>query len=201
MFAIPYEKHYTLIGTTDQDYEDDPARVRITDDEIRYLCAAVSRYFRSPVTPDQVCWSYAGVRPLYDDASADVSAVTRDYVFDLDAENGIAPLLSVFGGKITTYRKLAEHALQKLQPVMKFERGAWTERAPLPGGDMPGADFRTLSRRSRAYDTTGCLVLWRSATGAPTEPGSTLWSARRAASTISASTWATGSTRLRWSIW
>jgi glycerol-3-phosphate dehydrogenase len=88
-----------------------------------------------------VHWSYAGVRPLYDDASADVSAVTRDYVFDLDATDGIAPLLSVFGGKITTYRKLAEHALQKLQPVMKFERGAWTDRAPLPGGDMPGGDF------------------------------------------------------------
>jgi glycerol-3-phosphate dehydrogenase len=141
VFAIPYEQDYTLIGTTDRDYGGDPADARITDDEIQYLCAAVSHYFRSPVTPDRVRWSYAGVRPLYDDASADVSAVTRDYVFDLDAGNGVAPLLSVFGGKITTYRKLAEHALQKLQPVMKFERGAWTQRAPLPGGDLPGADF------------------------------------------------------------
>ena len=141
VFAIPYEQDFTLIGTTDRDYDGDPAEARITDEEIQYLCAAVSRYFRSPVTPDQVRWSYAGVRPLYDDASADVSAVTRDYVFDLDAENGMAPLLSVFGGKITTYRKLAEHALQKLQPVMKFGRGAWTDRAPLPGGDLPGADF------------------------------------------------------------
>jgi glycerol-3-phosphate dehydrogenase len=116
-----------------------------------------------------VRWSYAGVRPLYDDASADVSAVTRDYVFDLDTEGGAAPLLSVFGGKITTYRKLAEHALQKLQPVMGFERAAWTERAPLPGGDLPEADFerfladlerrngwlphRLARRYARAYGT------------------------------------------------
>jgi glycerol-3-phosphate dehydrogenase len=141
VFALPYEQDYTLIGTTDRDYADDPADVRITGDEIQYLCAAVGRYFRSPVAPDQVRWSYAGVRPLYDDASADVSAVTRDYAFDLDAENGAAPLLSVFGGKITTYRKLAEHALERLQRVMQFERGAWTDRAPLPGGDMPAADF------------------------------------------------------------
>jgi glycerol-3-phosphate dehydrogenase len=140
VFVIPYEQDFSLIGTTDSDYRGDPAEVEVTDDEIGYLCAAVSRYFKQPVTPDQVRWAYAGVRPLYDDATGDVSAVTRDYAFDLDLE-GQAPLLSVFGGKITTYRKLAEHALAKLQPVLGFSGRPWTHEQPLPGGDMPAADF------------------------------------------------------------
>jgi glycerol-3-phosphate dehydrogenase len=140
VFVIPYEHQFSLIGTTDSDYQGDPASVEITDDEVRYLCAAVSRYFRQPVTPDHVQWAYAGVRPLYDDAAGDVSAVTRDYAFDLDTEGGAA-LLSVFGGKITTYRKLAEHALAKLQPVLGFSGRTWTHDQPLPGGDMPAADF------------------------------------------------------------
>ena len=141
IFVIPYEHDYALIGTTDLDYDDDPASVAISDAEIAYLCQAVSRYFVAPVTPAQVRWSYAGVRPLYDDATSDVSAVTRDYAFDLARPDGAAPLLSVFGGKITTSRRLAEHALAELQPVMGFAAGAWTRSAALPGGDMPGADF------------------------------------------------------------
>lgn len=140
VFVIPYEQDFCLIGTTDSDYHGDPAEVAVTDDEVDYLCAAVNRYLKQPVTPDQVCWAYAGVRPLYDDAAGDVSAVTRDYAFDLDGEDG-APLLSVFGGKITTYRKLAEHALERLQPLLGFERRTWTHAQPLPGGDMEGADF------------------------------------------------------------
>jgi glycerol-3-phosphate dehydrogenase len=140
VFVIPYEQTFSLIGTTDSDYDGDPGEVEITDDEIDYLCGAVTRYLRTPVTPDQVHWSYAGVRPLYDDATGDVSAVTRDYAFDLDTEGG-APLLSVYGGKITTYRKLAEHALDKLQPRLGFSCDTWTDRQPLPGGDMPAADF------------------------------------------------------------
>ena len=175
VFVIPYEQRYTLIGTTDLDYEGDPARVQISDAEIDYLCRAVSRYLIDPVRPEQVRWSYAGVRPLYDDATSDVSAVTRDYVFDLDQPEGDASLLSVFGGKITTYRKLAEHALNKLEPVMGFEAGAWTGKAPLPGGDMPGADFDAflaelrrerpwlpgdLARRyARAYGTRSLRIL------------------------------------------
>jgi glycerol-3-phosphate dehydrogenase len=139
VFVIPYEQEFSLIGTTDSDYQGDPAEVAITDAEIDYLCAAVSRYFKRPLTPDQVRFAYAGVRPLYDDATGDVSAVTRDYAFDLDSDG--APLLSVFGGKITTYRKLAEHALAKLQPVLGFEGRTWTAAQPLPGGDMPGGDF------------------------------------------------------------
>jgi glycerol-3-phosphate dehydrogenase len=144
VFVIPYEKKYSLIGTTDVDYREDPAKVEATAEEIDYLCRAVSLYLERPVTPGQVEWTYAGVRPLYDDASRDVSAVTRDYVFDLDAPAGDAPLLTVFGGKITTYRKLAEHALDKLRPVMAIEAGAWTADAPLPGGDISNADFETF---------------------------------------------------------
>ncbi|MGH6914607.1 MAG: glycerol-3-phosphate dehydrogenase C-terminal domain-containing protein, partial [Geminicoccales bacterium] len=146
-----------------------------SEEEVEYLCRAVSRYLIDPVTPGQVRWSYAGVRPLYDDTTSDVSAVTRDYVFDLATPEGDAPLLSVFGGKITTYRKLAEHALDKLKPVMRFEAGAWTGTAPLPGGDMPGADFDAflagvrrehpwlpadLARRyARAYGTRTLRIL------------------------------------------
>ncbi len=144
VFVIPYEQKYSLIGTTDVDYPDEPGAVEIGDDEIDYLCRAVSRYFREPLTPDQVEWTYAGVRPLYDDAGRDVSAITRDYVFDLDEPVDDAPLLSVFGGKITTSRKLAEHALEQLRPVMRFDAGAWTAGAALPGGDLPDADFEAF---------------------------------------------------------
>jgi glycerol-3-phosphate dehydrogenase len=142
VFVIPYEERYSLIGTTDVPYTDDLSRIRISEEETRYLCTSVNRYFATPVSPDQVVWSYAGVRPLYDDASENVSAVTRDYVFDVDRGSGDeAPLLSIFGGKITTFRKLAEHALAKLLPLLGREAPTWTGPTPLPGGDMPGADF------------------------------------------------------------
>jgi glycerol-3-phosphate dehydrogenase len=139
VFVIPYERDYCLIGTTDIEYEGEPKDVRISADEIGYLCAVVNRHFAKPVKPEDVVWSYAGVRPLYNDASGNASAVPRDYVFDLDTEG--APLLSVFGGKITTYRKLAEHALGKLEPLLKLKQGPWTAGASLPGGDIPEADF------------------------------------------------------------
>jgi glycerol-3-phosphate dehydrogenase len=135
VFVIPYENSYTLIGTTDVDYDGDPAAVTITDDEIAYLCRAVSRYLRTPLAPDQVAWTYAGVRPLYDDASGDVSKVTRDYVLDLDGAAGEAPLLSVFGGKLTTYRKLAEAALAHLAPHFPQMKPRWTASALLPGAE------------------------------------------------------------------
>jgi glycerol-3-phosphate dehydrogenase len=150
VFAIPYLGRFTLIGTTDVAHEGPPAEVRISPEETEYLCGVVNRYFRRPTAPGDVVWSYSGVRPLYDDARGDPSAVTRDYVFDLDAADGRAPLLSVFGGKLTTYRKLAEHALAKLQPVMGFEKGAWTAKAHLPGGDIPGADFAGFLAAFRA---------------------------------------------------
>ncbi len=145
VFAIPYEHDYTLIGTTDIPYDDDPAEVRISPDEIDYLCRSINHYFTRRISPADVVWSYAGVRPLYDDAAKDASAATRDYVLDVDAPPGAAPLLSVFGGKITTYRRLAEHALEKLLPYLPPREQAWgrswTDRTPLPGGDMPNAEF------------------------------------------------------------
>jgi glycerol-3-phosphate dehydrogenase len=150
VFAIPYERRFTLIGTTDVPFAGDLDEVAITAEETSYLCAAVSRYFRKPVAPTDVVWSYAGVRPLYDDAAASASEVTRDYVLDLDAPAGEAPLLAVFGGKITTYRRLAEHALEKLRPFCPDLPPAWTERAVLPGGDMANADFERFLGGFRA---------------------------------------------------
>jgi glycerol-3-phosphate dehydrogenase len=141
VFAIPYEDDFTLIGTTDLAYDDDPADVAISQAEIDYLCQVVNDHFVKQIKPPDVVWTYAGVRPLQDDESASASAVTRDYVLDLDELPGAAPLLSVFGGKITTYRKLAEHALAKLQPRFPKMGAAWTHAVPLPGGDIPNADF------------------------------------------------------------
>ncbi len=144
VFTIPYENDFTLIGTTDVDFKDDPAEVEITEEEKAYLCAAVSEYFREPVTPNDVVYTYSGVRPLYDDGASDAKAATRDYVLELEDENGQAPLLNVFGGKITTYRRLAEHALEKFGERLPTTRGSWTADAPLPGGDFPVSDFGEL---------------------------------------------------------
>lgn len=153
IFAIPYEGDFTLIGTTDIPYDADPATVAISDAETAYLCNAVNRYMATSIGPSDVVWSYAGVRPLYDDASQNVSAVTRDYVFDLDTPENQAPLLSIYGGKITTYRKLAEHALEKLLPAIGATGQVWTKSASLPGGDIPNADFNSfLQDFSRRHD-------------------------------------------------
>jgi glycerol-3-phosphate dehydrogenase len=136
IFAIPYEDDYTLIGTTDVEHRGDLGEVRIDEAEVAYLCSQASRYFERPVTPVDIVWSYSGVRPLLDDESGDPSAVTRDYSLELDSAG--APLLSVWGGKITTFRKLAEEAADQLAPSLGPARGAWTAQAPLPGGDLSG---------------------------------------------------------------
>ena len=149
MFAIPYEERFTLIGTTDIPFEDDPQQVRISSDETEYLCAGISHYFKRQVTPDDVVWSYAGVRPLFDDAAADASAVTRDYVLDVDTGGDGAPLLSIFGGKITTSRRLAEHALEKLRPFLPNPGRPWTDRSSLPGGDLGEGGFDGFLARLR----------------------------------------------------
>ncbi len=141
VFAIPYERVFTLIGTTDVAYEGDPARVAIDEPEVAYLCQTVNRYFRKQATPTDVRWTYAGVRPLLDDDEADASKVTRDYRLDLSEEAGRAPLLAIFGGKITTYRSLANTAMQRLAPLLGVQQREWTGSAPLPGGDLPGANF------------------------------------------------------------
>jgi glycerol-3-phosphate dehydrogenase len=145
VFAIPYEQEYTLVGTTDVPFEGDPAGVAISREEIDYLCETVSRYFRRAVTPADVRWSYSGVRPLSDDESANVSRVTRDYRLEVAESDAHPMVLSVFGGKITTYRRLAEHALEKLQPAIGGERREWTGSSPLPGGDIPRADFASFA--------------------------------------------------------
>lgn len=136
VFAIPYEGKFTLVGTTDVEYEGDPAKVAISEDEISYLCNAVNEYFKSEIAPKDVVWTYSGVRPLYDDASQNASTITRDYVLDLDEQTGRPPMLSVFGGKITTFRKLAEHAMEKLCPLISCTAPDWTATAILPGGDI-----------------------------------------------------------------
>jgi glycerol-3-phosphate dehydrogenase len=139
VFAIPYERAYTLIGTTDRDFTGDPAAVAATPDEIAYLCDAVSFYFARPVVPADVVWSFSGVRPLHDDDAGAPDATSRDYVLELDAALGSAALLSVFGGKITAYRRLAEAALERLGPHLPprtRHRAGWTRHAPLPGGDF-----------------------------------------------------------------
>ncbi len=152
-FAIPYERDFTLIGTTDRDWEGDPGAVRISADEIAYLCAGASTYFRDPVAASDVVWSFSGVRPLYDDGASAAQEATRDYVLTLEALSGQGALLSVFGGKITTYRRLAESALEKLTPHLPPSRGkpaGWTAHAPLPGGDFPKHGFDALLAETRA---------------------------------------------------
>lgn len=165
VFMIPYEGRFTLVGTTDVPVED-ASRPEATPQEVEYLCRAVNRYLAKPATAADVAWRYAGVRPLYDDGTSDPSAVTRDYTLRVDDEAGAAPVLSVFGGKITTYRRLAEHALEKLSPCFSGMKAAWTAGAPLPGSDfghegreaaraalgaryskIPGATLRQLFRR------------------------------------------------------
>jgi glycerol-3-phosphate dehydrogenase len=141
VFAIPYERSFTLIGTTDVAYEGDPASVAIDEPEIAYLCQTVNRYFRKQTTAADVRWTYAGVRPLLDDDEADASKITRDYRLDLSQVAGSTPLLAVFGGKITTYRGLANTAMQMLAPLLDAQRHEWTASAPLPGGDFPDANF------------------------------------------------------------
>lgn len=134
IFAIPYEDDFTLIGTTDIEHHGPIGTARIDQSEIDYLCEQASRYFAKPVTAADVVWTYSGVRPLLDDESSDASAVTRDYLLDLDTS--AAPLLSVWGGKITTFRKLAEEAADLLQAPLGLAQGAWTAGAMMPGGDI-----------------------------------------------------------------
>ena len=148
IFAIPYEHEFTLIGTTDVEYHGDPARVSIDENETSYLCESINRYFKRKISPADVCWTYSGVRPLLEEEGADnPSAVTRDYRLELDAREGEAPLLSVFGGKITTFRKLAEEAVDRLADALGRSAPAWTAGAPLPGGDIPGAQFERFATR------------------------------------------------------
>lgn len=176
IFAIPYEDDFTLIGTTDRDYTGEPGGARITPEEIAYLCEMASRYFIRPVTPADVVWTYSGVRPLYDDGASEAQAATRDYVLKLDGGRGTAPMINIFGGKITTYRRLAEAALEKIEDALEEKRGRpWTEGATLPGGYFPTDGYDALvadlahrhpdfphallARLARAYGTDAAIIL------------------------------------------
>jgi glycerol-3-phosphate dehydrogenase len=174
VFAIPFERDFTLIGTTDRDYVGDPASVKASEEEVAYLCAAVSDYFRKPVTAADVVWSYSGVRPLYDDGISEAQAVTRDYVLVLDAPSGEPALLNVVGGKITTFRRLASAVLDKLAPHLPSMRPP-ADATALPGGDFPVQGFDALvtdlggrhpylsadhaMRLARAYGTRAFVLL------------------------------------------
>ncbi|WP_372422982.1 glycerol-3-phosphate dehydrogenase [Salinarimonas chemoclinalis] len=142
VFAIPYETDFTLVGTTDRDHEGGPSEAKATEGEIDYLCGFVSEYLKTPIGRSDVVWTYSGVRPLYDDGAKSATAATRDYVLSLD-ENG-PPLLNVFGGKITTYRRLAESAMAKIGRFFPQSSGPWTAGVPLPGGDFPVDGFEGL---------------------------------------------------------
>ncbi len=177
-FVIPYEQDYSLIGTTDQDYHGDPAEVHASQEEIDYLCRSTSEYLRRPVTPDMVVWTYSGVRPLHSEGDSLAQKITRDYVLKVDAPPDVAPLLSIFGGKITTFRKLAESAIADLVsylPAASLRRAGWTGKEPLPGGDFPMTGYdaevarlqssyaflpnRLARRLVRAYGTRAGRIL------------------------------------------
>jgi glycerol-3-phosphate dehydrogenase len=151
VFAIPYERDWTLIGTTDVPFTGDPSQVAISQEEIDYLTGTVRAYFERTIERHEIVWTYAGVRPLLDDESESASKVTRDYRLELAESPSHPPVLSIFGGKITTYRRLAEAALGKLTPFVRGSRGDWTDTAPLPGGDLLGADFDAFLSEVRRH--------------------------------------------------
>jgi len=177
IFAIPYETDFTLIGTTDQEHSELGEAPVCSPDEQQYLCDFASNYFEQPVTREQIVWTYSGVRPLYDDGASSATEATRDYVLSMDTQG--APLLNVFGGKITTYRRLAEAALEKLQPHLQMD-GPWTAGVALPGGDFKVSevaelidklqrdyeflDERWAKRLIRAYGTEAWTVLGQART-------------------------------------
>ena len=189
VFAIPYEERFTLIGTTDVEHEGPQGQARISPEETSYLCTLINHYFRRSITPADVLWSYSGVRPLLDDASGDPSAVTRDYAVELDTQG--PPLMSIWGGKITTFRKLAEEAVDTLLPSLGEQRPAWTEKAPLPGGDLsteigppqrPDLDFEKFCQnRQRAYSWLPVPLMRRYARAYGSRLGQVLDGAKRPA--------------------
>ena len=150
IFAIPYETDFTLIGTTDAEHPNPSERPVCTPTEQEYLLDFINQYLAEAITAEDVVWTYAGVRPLYDDGATSATAATRDYVLKLETDGGAAPILNVFGGKITTYRKLAEAALAELEPHFPSKSGSWTSKAALPGGDFAVADTEKLVDRLRS---------------------------------------------------
>lgn len=169
IFTIPYEEDFTLVGTTDQDFDGDPADAAISETETRYLLSAASEYFKRPVTADDIVWSYSGVRPLFDDGASKAQEATRDYVLKVEGDKDEPAVLNGFGGKITTYRVLSEEVLEKIERRLGAKGSRWTGDKPLPGGDfpvdglaaleeelrrsVPELDARTVRRLARGYGT------------------------------------------------
>ncbi len=150
-FAIPYEQDFTLVGTTDQDYDGEPSDVKITPQEIDYLCEGASEYFKEPVTKDDIVWTYSGVRPLYDDGASKAQEATRDYVLRTDGEDHGLKVINIFGGKITTYRRLAESMLEKIEGEIGSKGAPWTQDSVLPGGEFgyEGYDYLLANASSK----------------------------------------------------
>jgi glycerol-3-phosphate dehydrogenase len=149
VFVIPFEEDFSLIGTTDVEHTGDPSTVEISEDEIEYLLNITNDYFKKKISREDIVTTYSGVRPLLDDESVNAQAVTRDYTLELEDVDGQAPILSIFGGKITTYRKLAEAAVDKLNPYFNKTGGQWTASAPLPGGNFSNIQTFTKSIESK----------------------------------------------------
>jgi glycerol-3-phosphate dehydrogenase len=160
VFVYPYETEYTLVGTTDVELQGEPSACAATPAEIEYLCRAANRYFRREITPAEVRWSYCGVRALVDDGSRDPSKVTRDNLLHLDGSSTQAPVVSDCGGKLTTYRRLAERALERLAPWFPAMAKPWTEGVALPGGDVPGGDVELYAMSlARRYPELPAILL------------------------------------------
>lgn len=161
VFITPHRDNYSMIGTTDVDFSGDARHAHISEEETEYLLSVINRYLRQPVTAQDIVSSWSGVRPLYDDAEGNASAVTRDYVFDISGgKNAEPPMLSIFGGKITTYRKLAEHALEKLQPFLSRDQ-SWTADAALPGGELGTDPEQYESQLQQRYPWLDAALLHR----------------------------------------
>jgi glycerol-3-phosphate dehydrogenase len=175
IFAIPYERDFTLIGTTDQDFEGDPHGVKISEGEVQYLLAAASEYFQRPVTAADIVWSYAGVRPLFNDHKGKAQETTRDYVLTLEGDRATGAVLNVFGGKLTTHRRLSEEALDRIETVLGPRGPKWTRGSKLPGGEFEPTQFdvqveklnelypnladKFLRRLARQYGTRAVTLL------------------------------------------
>lgn len=163
VFVLPFEQEFSLIGTTDMGYSGDPSQVAISQEEIGYLLDGVNTYLAKSLSREDIVWSYSGVRALYDEDAQNLSAISRDYVLELEAELG-APMLTVFGGKITTYRRLAEHALSKLEPyIPRSTHGGWTDSRALPGGEpchLPSwLDAKLAQRWKRQYGSRAAVII------------------------------------------
>ncbi len=175
IFAIPYEDDFTLIGTTDRDHNGAPEAVRISTEETEYLCASASAYFKKQISPKDVVWSYSGIRPLFEQGASSAQEATRDYVLKVDGDKARGAMINVFGGKITTYRRLAESVLSEIEHLLGARKQSWTATAPLPGGDFavdgfddlvaklvrraPGVETATLRRLARLYGTSAFDIL------------------------------------------